>query len=78
MIVKHSFVSSGFGQDIIIPLVKDKTGNFNNVDNVTYFEMLLFYSNVILQFCEHIALSLYSCVFFAFIPLHNFAELFEH
>jgi len=33
LMVVHSFVPHGFGKGYIIPLVKDKSGNLNSVDN---------------------------------------------
>ena len=31
--MSHGYVPNSFGVGVIVPLVKDKTGNFNNVDN---------------------------------------------
>jgi len=33
LIVKHSYVPEGFGLGLVIPLVKDKSGNLNDSDN---------------------------------------------
>ena len=58
MIVKHSFVPSGFGQGIIIPLVKDKTGNLNNADNYRGISLTpiisKLFESVILAICDDI------------------------
>ena len=33
LIMSHGYVPNSFGVGVIVPLVKDKTGNINNVDN---------------------------------------------
>ena len=58
IIVKHSFVPSDFGQGIIIPVVKERTENLNNVENyrgITLIPIISkLFESVILAICDNI------------------------
>jgi len=40
LILIHGFVPTDFGNGISIPLIKDKTGNINNMDNYRAITLL--------------------------------------
>jgi len=54
----HRFVSNSFGKGVTVPLVKDKTGNINDVSNYRGITL----SPVIFRLCEVVLLSICSDV----------------
>ena len=56
MILQHGFVPRSFGSGISIPLIKDKTGNLNDVDNyraITLSSVISkLFEMVLLEVCE--------------------------
>ena len=57
LLYAHSYNDFGFGKtSIVIPLIKDKTGNVNNVNNYRGITLILVISNlfelVLLEICE--------------------------
>ena len=56
-IFAHNFVPDDFGSGIIVPLVKDKTGNINSVDNYTPMTLTpvvsKVFEGVLLRLCEN-------------------------
>jgi Reverse transcriptase (RNA-dependent DNA polymerase) len=58
LIIAHRYVPEGFGQGTIVPLVKDKSHNLNDVDNYRAITLIPIVSkvfeSVILKLCEHV------------------------
>ena len=54
---KHGFVPEGFGSGIIIPLLKDKAGNVNDINNYRTITLVpiisKLFEGVILKICEN-------------------------
>ena len=56
IIMSHGYVPNSFGVGVIVPLVKDKTGNINNVDNyrgITLSQVISkLFEMVVLDMCD--------------------------